>query len=344
MRLHLPRKSGYSAKNGHSFSVSAPIGPDVWVILRGLRGGWGRERLAGMARAPRRPAGLAGQVFFARDVIHRGLLTRNELRTSAWQRLFHNVYADARLAISHRTRCRAAASWLFPPGCVIAGRSAVALHGGPEPQPDEPVEVLVDPTSRFGPFGGLLIHVAPLRDTDIQRLDDVPVTTAVRTCWDLTCWLETGEAVAHIDALRRMGLVHLEDLEHYLFEHRGARGWRRFAEAVSLSDAGAESLPESRLRVRIVKAGLPRPVTQHVINRNGCFVARVDLAWPDLKVAVEYDGLWHRDPTQFHRDRQRLNKMLGDDWLVLHVTSKRMREDFDSFLTELRSALTSRRR
>lgn len=297
-----------------------------------------------MARVPRRPAELVGQVFFARDIIHRGLLTRNDLRTSAWQRLFHNVYADARLAVTHRTRCRAAASWLFPPGCVVAGRSAVALHGGPEPRPDEPVEVLVDPTSRFGPLGGLLIHVAPWRDRDVQRLNGVPVTTALRTCWDLASWLETSEAVAHIDALRRMGVVHLRDLERHLLEHRGRRGWRRFAEAVSLSDAGAESLPESRLRVRIVKAGLPRPITQHVIDRDGRFIARVDLAWPDLKVAVEYDGLWHRDPAQFHRDRQRLNKILGDDWIVLHVTSKRMRDDFEGFLAELRSAPASRRR
>ncbi|WP_446213735.1 hypothetical protein [Micromonospora sp. IBSANI012] len=61
-------------------------------------------------------------------------------------------------------------------------------------------------------------------------------------------------------------------------------------------------------------------------------------------MANEYDGLWHHDPDQFHRDRQRLNRMLGDDWIVLHVTSKRMREDFDTFLTEVRTALTSRTR
>lgn len=295
-----------------------------------------------MARAPRRPAELVGQVFFAREAIHRGLLTKNDLRTSAWRRLFHNIYADARLEISHHTRCRAAASWLFPPGCAIAGRSAVALHGGASPGPDEPVEVVVQPSSRFGPLAGLLIHVAPWREGEVQRLDGMSVTTAVRTCWDLACWIEVAEAVALIDSLRHVGAVELAELERYLSVHRGERGWRRFAEVVSLTDGGAESLPESRLRVRLVSAGLPRPVTQHVITRTGRFIARVDLAWPELKVAIEYDGLWHHDPAQFHRDRERLNKMLGDEWIVLHVTSKRMREDFAGFLAEVRTALHSR--
>lgn len=78
-------------------------------------------------------------------------------------------------------------------------------------------------------------------------------------------------------------------------------------------------------------------------DNDGRFVARLDLAWPERKVAVEYDGLWHDDPEQFHRDRQRLNRLLGRDWIVLHVTAKRLRDDFDGFLAEVRAALRSRR-
>ncbi|MGS2618144.1 endonuclease domain-containing protein [Micromonospora sp. LZ34] len=297
-----------------------------------------------MSREPRRPAELVGQVFYSREAIQRGLLTKNDLRTSAWRRLFHNVYADARLEISHRTRCRAAASWLFPPGCAIAGRSAVALHGGATCGPDDDVEVVVEPSTRFGPLAGLLIHVAPWREGEVSRIDGVPVTTVERTCWDVACWLDVIDAVALIDSLGHVGAVGRAELERYLMMRRGERGSRRFAEAISLTDPGAESLPESRLRVRLIKAGLPRPVTKHVITRAGRFVARVDLAWPELKVAIEYDGLWHHDPAQFHHDRQRLNRILGDDWIVLHVTSERMREDFAGFLMEVRAALTHRTR
>ncbi|MGC1211562.1 MAG: hypothetical protein WA890_09915, partial [Micromonospora sp.] len=316
----------------------------VGVVHRGFRKGGQFGQGWGVARTPRRPAELVGKVFFARDAVNQGLLTRNDLRSSAWRQVFHNVYADARLEISHRTRCRAAACWLFPPGCAIAGRSAVAVLGGPSPREQEPIEVLVDPSSRFGPLAGLLIHVAAWREGEVQRLDGMPVTTGARTCWDLACWHDVVEAVALIDALLHCGAVRLEELQGYLAARRGDRGVRRFADAVGLVDGGAESLPESRLRVRLVRAGLPRPVTQHVITRDGRFVARVDLAWPNLKVAVEYDGQWHDDPAQFHRDRQRLNRMVGDDWIVLHVTSKRMKEDFDGLLAEIRTALRSRHR
>ncbi|MGN9777383.1 endonuclease domain-containing protein [Micromonospora sp. H33] len=297
-----------------------------------------------MSRVPRRPPELVGRVFFAREVVRRGLLTKNDLRSSAWQRLFQNVYADARLEISHRARCRAAASWLLPPGCAIAGHSAASMHGGPQPGPSAPVEVVVEPSARFGPLDGLRIHVAAWREGDVQRIEGIPVTTVARTCWDVACWLDLEDSVALIDSLRHAGVAELHDLERYLDERRGERGWRRFAEALSLSDGGAESLPESRLRVRLVKAGLPPPVTQHVISRAGRFIARVDLAWPDLKIAVEYEGVWHHDPAQFHRDRRRLNRILGDDWIVLHITSQRMRDDFQGFLTELRTVINSRRR
>ncbi|WP_091656135.1 hypothetical protein [Micromonospora auratinigra] len=282
-------------------------------------------------------------MFYAREAVHRGLLTKNALRSSAWQQLFHNVYADSRLEISHRTRCHAAASWLFPPGCAIAGRSAVALLGGPQPRPAEPVEVLVEPTARFGPVAGLRIHVATWREGEVWRVDGMPVTSPTRTCWDLAYWLDLVEAVAHVDALLHSGAARMEELMAYLRRRKGERGARRLAQVLDLVDGGAESLPESRLRVRLVEAGAPRPVTQHVIERHGRFVARVDLAWPAFKVAVEYDGLWHHDPEQFHRDRRRLNQILGEEWIVLHVTSRRLAEDFDGILTELRTALTSRR-
>ena len=110
----------------------------------------------------------------------------------------------------------------------------------------------------------------------------------------------------------------------------------------ALVDGGAESPQESRLRVRLVLAGSPGP--GHPV-RGGA-------RWPfhrpggpglaAVKIAVEYDGLWHHDPEQFHRDRQRLNRLLGEDWIVLHLTAKRFKEDFPAFLSEVRQALHSR--
>ncbi len=48
---------------------------------------------------------------------------------------------------------------------------------------------------------------------------------------------------------------------------------------------------ESWLRLRIVDAGFPRPVVQiEVLDADGRCVYRLDLGWPDRRLAVEYDG------------------------------------------------------
>jgi very-short-patch-repair endonuclease len=54
---------------------------------------------------------------------------------------------------------------------------------------------------------------------------------------------------------------------------------------------------------------------------DGRFVARVDFAWPEQKVALEYDGLWHAEAGRFAKDRQRLNRLQAAGWRVVFVTA-----------------------
>ncbi|SFE17316.1 endonuclease domain-containing protein [Blastococcus tunisiensis] len=70
----------------------------------------------------------------------------------------------------------------------------------------------------------------------------------------------------------------------------------------------------------------------------GRFLARVDFAWPERRLAVEYDGLWHGEPGQFTRDRRRLNLVHGAGWRVVFVTTAD-HEDPSRVLAEIASAL-----
>jgi very-short-patch-repair endonuclease len=299
-------------------------------------------RLCVVARQSRRPRALVGKIFSAREAAALGIITPNELRGSAWRIIFRGIYADSRIKVGHLARCRAAARWLLPRDAVIAGRSAAALHGCRVPADTEPVEVLTPRGVRFGPVHGLRVHTADLAEEDVLVKQSIRMTGPARTGWDLVAWLDLGEAVGHLDELLHRGVVTLSQLEDFARANVSRRGGRRFARAVRLADAGAASPPESRVRVGLVLARLPRPVTQHVITRDGRFVARVDLAWPQFKIAIEYDGLWHNDTQQFHRDRKRLNALLGADWIVLHVTAQRLHQDFDGFVAEVRAALRAR--
>jgi very-short-patch-repair endonuclease len=297
-----------------------------------------------MPRSPRRPPQLTNKIFRGGRAVSRGLLTKADLRSSAWRPLFRGVYADRALVLRHDHRCRAAARFVLPAEALIAGQSAAHLYGIRSRRPDEPVEVLLPRGTRFGPVHGVQVHVAQLPTNDVRRRDGLKITSPLRTCWDLVQWLDLVDAVSYLDSFAAQRLITPAELAEYARARSLVRGWRKVIRAVALMDPAAESPQESRLRVRLVLAGLPRPVSQFVIERSGTFVARVDLAWPELRVAVEYDGLWHAAEDQFHRDRRRLNQVLGSDWTVLHLTSQRMRDDFDGFVAELRAALASARR
>ncbi|WP_431728122.1 endonuclease domain-containing protein [Verrucosispora sp. TAA-831] len=294
-----------------------------------------------MSRSPRRPPQLRGRIFRGSHAITSGLLTRNDLRSSAWRPLFRDVYADAQLSVTHRTRCAAVSRWLIPPAGAIAGRSAAALYGCARVAADDPVDVIVPPDVRVGSIAGLRVRRGPIDPGDVLDRAGTSVTSPVRTCWDLALWLDLVEAVVAIDGLLSRRLTDVSALRGYALARAGRRGWRAMLRAVDLADAGAESPQESRTRVRLVLAGLPRPRTQWVVSDRGRFVARLDLAWPDYRVAVEYDGLWHADPEQFHSDRRRLNRLVTGDWIILHLTAKRLREDFEGFVSEVRAALRS---
>ncbi|MCO7218837.1 endonuclease domain-containing protein [Klenkia sp. PcliD-1-E] len=75
------------------------------------------------------------------------------------------------------------------------------------------------------------------------------------------------------------------------------------------------------MRVQLRRRGLVA-VPQFVVrDGRGGFVARVDLAFPEQRVAVEYDGAWHAEEGQFARDRRRLNALLAAGWRVVHLTA-----------------------
>ncbi len=69
------------------------------------------------------------------------------------------------------------------------------------------------------------------------------------------------------------------------------------------------------------------PTAQHTVRgSDGRFIARVDFAWPDARVAVEYEGMWHGQSQQVARDRRRLNELTAAGWTVIFVTAADLRD------------------
>lgn len=148
------------------------------------------------------------------------------------------------------------------------------------------------------------------------------------------------DAVADLDAVLRAGLVTLPQVAA-MVEQRSDKGIVLARRAVQLTNLRAESRPESRVRVWLAMDGL-YPEPQYWIEDSHGRLARVDLAFPEHTVAVEYDGSW-RDGELWalNRDRDRLNRVQATGWEIVFVTAQLL-HDPARMVRTVRAALARR--
>jgi very-short-patch-repair endonuclease len=264
------------------------------------------------------------------------LLTQAQLAGSAWRRLFRDVYLSADAVLDHLAWCRAAAL-LLPTGAAIAGRSAAYMHFADVlPLGQSPVDVAVPRSVSLRPRSGLRVRRAKLPPTDIEQAAGTPVTTRLRTAFDLAREPNLVDAVIGVDALLNTGYLGLPALVQYAEERRGWSGSQRARRVLRLAVPGAESPMETRLRLILVLAGLPSPATQFEVPAAN---ARLDLAYPQAKLAIEYDGDHHRERRQFQRDVARLNRLRLLGWTVLRFTADDVLRHPERVIAQVRAAL-----
>lgn len=274
-----------------------------------------------MPTPPARPPQLRGRVFRGSVAVASGWLTPKQLRSSAWVRLRQDVYADASLPLTYRLRISAVGLTL-PDGAGFAGRSAAVLWGaGWTAGPADPVEVVLPPGARWNPGPDVRVR-SLLPGRGLVRRGRWLVTSRVDTAVDLIRFTDVTDGVILLDRPVRERVVRLEDVRRAAENLPRCWGSGRAREVAGLADGLAESAQETRLRLLLGQAGLPAPVAQYRIRDAGGVIARVDFAFPELKLAIEYDGMWHGERTAFLDDRRRLNRLVAAGWIVLHVTAE----------------------
>lgn len=292
-----------------------------------------------MPRPPLRPIPLRGTVFRGSEAVRAGLLSRHQLNSSAWRRLFPDVYTCSGLEVTHELRVRAVTTVLVP-GAVASGRSAATIWGVELASPEHDVECTVPRTTGAGSVLGVRLNRLRLPAEDVTGRRGVPVTSALRTALDLARIRPLDEAVVALDQFLRPGFVFLDEVRSAA-ELVAGRDCRNMREATSLADGLAESPQETRLRLLLHRSQLPAPVAQYRVCDGDRFLARVDFAWPALKVALEYEGAWHGEAQHVGRDRQRLNRLADAGWTVLFVTAAEMHRP-DLLLARIARLLASR--
>lgn len=250
------------------------------------------------------------QPFRGTDAVAAGLVTPKALRGPRFRRLFTGVYIRADVEITFEVRSRAAHLLLGGRG-VLGGFSAAELLGASCAPLDAPAEVVV---ARGGVASrpGLLVRRDELAPVEVTEVAGCAVTGPLRTAYDLARRLPLVEAVVAVDALAFAQGIVPDDVLLLARRRLGSRGTRQLPEVVALSNAYAESPMETRIRLALHFAGLPPPVLQYPVGPY-----RLDMAYPQLMVAVEYDGRDHLDPERALRDLQRATYLGRCGWVVL---------------------------
>lgn len=152
----------------------------------------------------------------------------------------------------------------------------------------------------------------------LTELDGVRLTTPARTWLDCCAFLSLGFSVAMADSALHRGMATRDELAQLIEWGRGRRGVRTARTALEFSDPRAESPRESWVRSSLLTFGIPRPeVNVDIYNEDGGWIARVDMAWPEYRVILEYDGREFHGPAHAEHDHARRRRLADAGWTVI---------------------------
>ena len=267
-------------------------------------------------------------------------ISRSALRSEPWRRIFRDVWVHNSIEDTRELRL-AAVQLILGRYAFVCGHTAAWLHGIDARDRNADLVWVGCPTGhRLRTRPGCYTRELTIDVSDLELLDGVLTTTPVRTAYDCIRWLSPVEGLVVADALAHDGLITTESLAGYRATHAGIRHVGRVDEALRQLEPLTASPMETRLRMLLVNAGLPRPEAQHVVlDAAGDFVARLDLAYLSPRVAIEYDGAFHWE--QRREDDRRRDGVRQLDWTVIVASASDYFKTPDRLVQTVRSAISA---
>jgi hypothetical protein len=221
--------------------------------------------------------------------------------------------------------------------------SGLFVHGCEVEPPERPRLTL--PIGSTGHTSLGVLHRSPLDRIDVTRRHGIPVTTLARSIVDASADLSTAElhdVVAAAFTARRTTLPLVQQAAERVEAGPGRIGLGRLRQVLAgwADPIRPDSIAEATVFRRIAGFGLPRPTTQHDIHAtDGTFVARVDLAWVDRRVAREYDSDGYHPPPKVEADERRRRAIEAAGWSVDVVHRGHLQPSREDWLRQLRREL-----
>ena len=250
--------------------------------------------------------------------------TRDELRSRRYSRVFRGVYTTGD-ALDPMIRVRAALL-LAGPGALLGGVTALRMMGVWLPsamEQDKSIHVVIPP-GREGPvIPGICVSRG---DTVMQpvELGDVYGIHPAQAWLQVASQLGGTDLVVVTDALmrRQATLATRSELQNLVAQFPGHRGVNRARQALTKARAGVDSPMETRLRLALVDAGFPCPEVNYAVRPVLLGKTyRLDMAYPESRLGIEYDGAVHvANRSQMQSDRTRRRQLEDAGWRVITAT------------------------
>lgn len=221
---------------------------------------------------------------------------RREVRAGRLVRVRHGVYADPRytqLGAADQHRVRAAGIHQYYPSTMALSHVSAALAWG---APDWGLPLSNVHVTQLDGDGerteaGVVHHHGEYPLDDLTRTAEGWVSTPARAVIESLPLLGRDSAVCVLDWVQNRGLADADVLDRTIGRQTAWPHVARSRDLLAVSDAGAQSVGETRSRLLFRDLGLPAPVTQYPVrDRHGRVFAYLDFAWPDYGVAGEFDG------------------------------------------------------
>lgn len=196
-------------------------------------------------------------------------------------------------------------------------------------------------------------HLLSFLPGETAEYDGVKLTSPARTWLDLASVLKLEDLVAAGDSLvcshgpdfpvPKDALCSIVELREIVGRHPGMRGVRTARAALELIRVGADSAPETHMRLALIDANLPEPELNHVVrNHLGLPVLWPDAAYLERKVSLQYDGQHHGGAEQHLRDIERQERSLAYGWLEVRISKHDLEGERPAVVHKVRRALQSR--
>lgn len=196
---------------------------------------------------------------------------------------------------------------------------------------------------------GVVGHTVLAYQDETMDWQGIRISTASRTWLDLCRQLPMEHVVAMGDQLVRQPYDGLElrtkpwatvqELREMLKRHPKMQGIVKARAAVELIRVGADSAPETFLRLALVDAGLPEPELQVRVDAGNPHSPAADLGYGRRRIGIQYDGGHHLTREQQSRDNRRDACFHSAGWQYFKFNADDLANDFRRAAGLVRAAL-----